>query len=153
MSSHGLLSNGLTIIGLHDEGEKIKKVDTIDFNSGNIYTKAEAYSTRYKYLAEELRSALETNNLELIFYISTQSAELWQSVSPKKSFSKAVDFITSTKGLGLINTHSGSLIGLVYNSEDIHKLSMIDKFIEHFDHLPMIFTNLKRPVKMFANVN
>lgn len=152
MSSHPLMNEDFTILGLHNEIENMTKVDTIDFNSYDIYAKAKKYSTRYKYLSTELRNALETRNFELVFYIATQSAELWQSVSPKKSFEKAINFITATNGLGIINTHSGSLLGLVYKSESIHRLNIIDAFIQSFNVMPMVFENLKDGAKLNATI-
>ena len=117
---------------------KNRSVNTVEFNKSNIYSEAQKYSRRYKYLASELHHALQAEDYELIFHISSQSAQLWQKIFPKDNLDKALRFLRRTKGLGIINTHSGNMLGLVYMEKNINLPDLAELFMNEFDQAPLM---------------
>jgi L-threonine kinase len=88
-------------------------VDTVEFNDRTIEW-SDAELQRYAALLDEVEQALSAGDVPWLARIATISAELWQKISPKEAFDRALALVRETGGLGLINTHSGSVIGLMY---------------------------------------
>ena len=90
---------------------------------------------------EELRSLIETGNLEAMFHASTRSAEINDLLLPKPGFSKAHGLVRDFQTLGLVAAHTGTYLGLLFPTPlDIELLTHLQaKMMEEFAVEPLLF--------------
>ncbi len=117
------------------------KVDTVEFNKSINYTRIKKYMERYDYLISEVTNSIKNNDIELLFYLSTQSAILWDEFLPNKNLKEILNFSQRTKSLGLINSHSGNLVGFCYPIEMKNNISLIKEFTNYFKQVPLCHTS------------
>ncbi len=65
-------------------------------------------------LLEEAKRALSEKNVNSLCKIATESTLLWQKVNPKSQLDIVIKFMSETSGLGVVNTHSGTYLGVLY---------------------------------------
>jgi L-threonine kinase len=93
-------------------------VDTIDFNNNIKIQYSNDIATKYENLFHMLDNALEERNLETVGKISTESTMLNQNRIYKHGLDKILKLNEEIKGLGIINTHSGTCLGILLNQND-----------------------------------
>jgi len=91
-------------------------VDTVKFNQRAL-TWTDAQVKRYEGLLHEMRTALAGRDLASICRIATESAKLWQQVNPKPELDDVLALMSETGALGVVNTHSGTYLGLLYGED------------------------------------
>lgn len=88
-------------------------VDTVKFNLQPIVLPPERTSW-YETLLQDAKACLHAKDSTGLASIATRSAELWQAVNPKPGFDAATRFAREQGGIGLLNTHSGTYLGILY---------------------------------------
>ena len=97
-----------------DEGGQ---VDTIVYNeTHNGFTACER--REYERLLGRAVSAFHHRDLEALGRIATRSAIMNQRRNPKKFLAQVIDIGRRTRALGVVVTHSGPCIGLVFAAHD-----------------------------------
>lgn len=102
----------LHILGIDSGGT----IDTVEFNR-TIIEWSERQMTHYQDLLKRMNVALESEDLQSICAIATESAQLWQEINQKPIFSEVLAFMKESEGLGLVNAHSGTFIGILYRED------------------------------------
>jgi len=100
----------LYVLGIDSGGT----IDTVKFNQTTVDWQ-ENELNNYQYLLLELEDALVSQNVEKICMVATESTCLWQKINPKPFFDDALDFMQHTGGIGLVNAHSGTFLGILYH--------------------------------------
>jgi L-threonine kinase len=100
----------LSILGIDFGGV----VDTVQFNR-IPFTWSDQEMNHYKSLLQKMEEALSSHDLKLICEIATESTLLWQRINPKAGLELVQKLQRDTGALGIINTHSGTLLGLLYD--------------------------------------
>tara|TARA_B100000242_G_scaffold294282_1_gene275989 strand:- start:8287 stop:9210 length:924 start_codon:yes stop_codon:yes gene_type:complete len=118
------------------------KIDTIEFNKKINYSLIKKYIERYDYLITEVCNSIKNNDHQLLFYLSTQSTILWDEFLPNKNLKEILNFSRQTKSLGLINSHSGNLIGFCYPIEMKNNIKLIEDFTNYFKQVPLCHTSI-----------
>ncbi len=99
----------LSILGIDFGGV----VDTVQFNRLH-FTWSDQEMEHYQSLLKRMEDALNARDLATVCAISTESTLLWQRINPKSELGQVQEFQRETGALGIINTHSGTLLGLMY---------------------------------------
>ncbi len=96
-----------------DEGGQI---DTIEYNQRNHpFTDEEC--AEYADLLQMIETAIRCNDLGLLGRIATRSAILNQKRNPKRHLDLMLEISKATHALGVVVTHSGPCIGLIFPHE------------------------------------
>ncbi|MBU4230839.1 MAG: kinase [Proteobacteria bacterium] len=101
-------------------------IDTVEFNR-TPFTWTEAEMEYYAVLLEDVKKFLSEEDLFGLCQVATESALLWQKVKPKNEFDCVMRFMKETGGIGIVNTHSGTFLGVLYRegsadlSEILHR--------------------------------
>lgn len=96
-----------------DEGGQI---DTIEYNRRQRpFTHEEC--AEYAELLETIEAAICRNDLELLGRVATRSAILNQKRNPKRYLDQMLEISQATNALGVVVTHSGPCIGLLFPHE------------------------------------
>lgn len=93
-----------------DEGGQI---DTIEYNRRH-HPFTEEECAEYAELLQTIEIAIHCNNLGLLGRVATRSAILNQKRNPKRHLDHMLDLCKTTKALGVVVTHSGPCIGLLF---------------------------------------
>ncbi|MBO2535976.1 kinase [Rummeliibacillus suwonensis] len=97
-----------------DEGGTI---DTIAFNQCDV-SYSELIKNEYKNLLSKLTIAIETNDINMLGKVTTRSAELNQSISPKTNLDLLKGINSKIGGAGIVIAHSGTLLGIILSKND-----------------------------------
>lgn len=101
----------LYIVALDEGGQ----VDTIEFNEKHRFIGADE-AAEYADLLQRSIAAFESRNLEELGLIATRSAVMNQRRHPKKLFDEMQRIAKSSGALGIVVTHSGPCIGLMFRA-------------------------------------
>jgi len=88
-------------------------IDTVEFNR-TLFTWTEAEMKHYAALLDEAQKSLREKDIDGLCRIATESTLLWQKVNPKHRLESVMQFMRNTGGLGIVNTHSGTYLGILY---------------------------------------
>jgi len=99
-------------------------VDTVKFNQREIVWTAEDMNA-YEVLLKKLDMALLAQNVQEISDIATESTERWQKILPKTEYKAALNFMRNSGGIGLLNAHSGTYLGILYERLDSKEMENI----------------------------
>ena len=102
----------LNIVGVDLGGS----LDTVDFNS-RPPTWDDADMAAYAELLKRVRLAFEAHDVPGLCALATQSTVRWQKHLPRPELDRALALAGETGALGVINTHSGTFLGLAYGAE------------------------------------
>ncbi len=91
-------------------------IDTVQFNQKTVEW-SEAEMRRYREMLDQIRRALAEQDLATICSIATESASLGQKVNPKPELDAVLALMGETGALGVVNTHSGTYLGLMYGED------------------------------------
>ena len=95
-------------------------VDTCDFN--NKYASfPEWMIVEYERILADAMKAYSQSDSSQIAAVATRSFELWQNFAPKPCFKEVLKAMEKTRSIGVINTHSGTVVGLLFPPERIDK--------------------------------
>lgn len=103
----------LSIVGACRPGE----CDTIKFNQAS-HKVSNQLRAEYWELLKGMKAALQNNDLKAIGAISTRSCELSQAFNPMPHMDTMRSLMAETDALGLIAAHSGTYLGLLYDTND-----------------------------------
>lgn len=117
-------------------------VDTVTFNQQKIEFSA-AQMDRYHGLLRDMLDALRSRDSCAVAAIASESTRLWQAFRPRAEMEEMFELQAATGGLGVVNTHSGTYLGLLYDParedwEDIRErvcAAFPNKKINWFDTL------------------
>jgi L-threonine kinase len=99
----------LRILGIDQGGV----VDTVAFNQRAIVW-SDDQMAQYGVLLDAMLKALESRDVERVAALATESARAWQHVNPKDDLPIVLDLAAALRALGVINTHSGTYLGLLF---------------------------------------
>ncbi len=102
----------LNILGIDLGG----MIDTVQFNQKDVPID-ESEMRYYGVLLEEMQKALDAEALSRVCEIATESTRLWQKVIYKPELDRVLAVMRETDALGVVNTHSGTYLGLLYGEE------------------------------------
>jgi L-threonine kinase len=98
-----------------DEGGQ---VDTVRFNQiPKPFSRRE--KQEYARLLEEISAAIDRRDLATVGAVATRSAVLNQKLHPKRFLAPMLRIAEEVGALGVIVTHSGSMIGLLLDDSDV----------------------------------
>jgi uncharacterized protein involved in propanediol utilization len=89
-------------------------VDTVTFNQKKIEFSA-AQMDRYHSLLRDMLGALRSHESDAVAAIASESTRLWQTFRPRAEMEKMFELQAATGGLGVVNTHSGTYLGLLFD--------------------------------------
>ncbi len=95
-----------------DEGGTVDTVETHRRGTAPLPTERKR---EFAALLERLRGGFRRNALQEIGAVSTRSAYINQDANPKKNLERVHDVCERTGGAGLITTHSGTCLGILYD--------------------------------------
>jgi len=102
----------LRILGIDFGG----MIDSVEFNKKKI-SWSDAELEKYATLLEEAKGALRDEDISSLCRIATESALLWQKVNPKDQLDNVMQFMSDSGGLGVVNAHSGTCLGILYRDD------------------------------------
>ncbi len=88
-------------------------MDTVKFNQ-RLLSWTEIQMAHYKSMLDTILPALTAHDAARVAGIATESAKAWQSVNPKEDLSAVLDLAERLGADGVINTHSGTYLGLLF---------------------------------------
>jgi L-threonine kinase len=97
------------ILGIEQGGV----LDTVLFNQRALNW-TETQTTRYAAMLESALAALDACDAPKLAEIATESAKVWQAVSPKEDLGAVLDLADDLGACGVLNTHSGTYLGLLF---------------------------------------
>lgn len=89
-------------------------VDTVSFNQQK-YEFSSAQMARYQDLLQEMLDALRSQDNCAVAAIASESTRMWQAFRPRNEMEAMFELQASTGGLGVVNAHSGTFLGLLYD--------------------------------------
>lgn len=112
----------LTIVGLDEGGT----VDTIAFNGlPKPFTARD--KVEYRYLLDQLATAVATGDLVTVGRVATRSAVLNQKLRHKRTLRKLIRACRRIGGLGVVVAHSGTVIGILLADSDPRYAAKLDR--------------------------
>jgi uncharacterized protein involved in propanediol utilization len=111
----------LTIVA-HDAGGR---VDTVQFNQSRK-PRSEAEKREYAHLLRELTVAVEAGDLRTVGDIATRSAEMSDTLSPRKHFGDLLRICRDVDGLGLVLAHSGTNLGVLLPGDEDEQTDRVE---------------------------
>ncbi|GAB3225875.1 kinase [Glycomyces halotolerans] len=81
-------------------------------------TEVEIHALEYARLWDEIDTALRESDPAAVGRVATRSAELFNDVNPKKTWSMMTEIGAASESLGIVAAHSGSVIGLLFTGHD-----------------------------------
>lgn len=88
-------------------------VDTVALNAlPRVWS--EESKKRWEQLLEEAQGYLMAEDGDRLASIATTSADIWQLYHPKGHYEAVSEFALKTDAIGIVNTHSGTLLGVIY---------------------------------------
>lgn len=112
----------LTILSFDEGGI----VDTLQLSKKHK-TFSQAQKLKYQELLKLMTVALIKNDLDTVGSLATKSTIMWQERHPKPSFFKVMNAARLIDGLGVVNTHSGTCLGILLNSRNRQLPQQISK--------------------------
>ena len=91
-------------------------VDTVAFNEQKMDFPAHQCS-RYETLLNDILSALRQHDCAAVGAIASESTRMWQAVRPRTQLDRIFELAAATGSEGVVNTHSGTFIGLLYSPD------------------------------------
>lgn len=88
-------------------------VDTVGFNNTSMHW-TDGEMDAYAAMLEEATAAFAAEDTEALCALATRSTQAWQQRMPKRELPLVMDLCADTGALGVINTHSGTFLGLAY---------------------------------------
>lgn len=101
----------VTILSLDEGGS----VNTIELHRRGRPGYSAERRREFGELLERLRHGFQTNSLQEIGAVSTRSAYIDQEANPKRHLEQVHAICRQTGGAGLITTHSGTCLGILYD--------------------------------------
>ncbi len=89
-------------------------VDTVTFNQQKITFNAEQMA-RYQELLHAVLAALREHDARAVAEIASESTRMWQHYRPREEMDRMFELQAETGGMGVVNTHSGTYLGLLYD--------------------------------------
>ena len=93
-------------------------------------------------------TAIINQDYPLLFYLTTQSTILWDEFLPNKNLKEILSFSQKTNSLGIINSHSGNLVGFCYKMETNNNSLLLENFADFFHQVPLIHTSSNAPLNI-----
>lgn len=106
-------------------------------------------------LLERLRSGFRRNALQEIGAVSTRSAYINQETNPKKNLERVHSICEQTGGAGLITTHSGTCLGILYDAsgpgheEDLARVATELRAYGKVD----VYATVKQPIEQASDLD
>lgn len=93
-------------------------IDTVAFNRHDKrYLENEL--DEFDFLLNATKRAIREGDVASIGRVATRSAELNQRLNPKRHFQIACDVALNVEALGVVTSHSGTYIGILFASNDV----------------------------------
>ncbi|MES0039745.1 hypothetical protein NKJ74_31825 [Mesorhizobium sp. M0046] len=130
----------LAIVGI-DEGGAVETVD-YDQRRGEI---SAGHRAEYRELLDRVRIAVPRGDTATIGRIATASALLHQERTPKKYLDSMLKASEATGALGVIVTHSGTMVGILLDrmaADFPRKLRSVLAQVSPFDKSPKIYLTM-----------
>jgi uncharacterized protein involved in propanediol utilization len=91
-------------------------VDTLECHRRGAYQYTLAQQREFRSLLDQLRLGFARNALDEIGAVATRSAQINQAFNPKRHLELMLGACRDTGGAGLITTHSGTCLGILYDT-------------------------------------
>jgi len=99
----------LRILGIDFGGT----IDSVEFNQ-KTFSWSDTVMEKYAALLETTKKALADEDVEILGNIATESTLMWQEINPKPHLDRILRFAQDNKALGVVNTHSGTYLGILF---------------------------------------
>lgn len=121
----GRLSD-IQILSLDEGGT----VDTLEYHRRGIaHRHNQEHRNEFNELLERIVLAFRDWDLDEIGRVSTRSAYINQKINPKKHLELVHEACRATRGIGLVTSHSGTCIGILYDSRRLDHKANLNKAI------------------------
>lgn len=100
------------ILGIDEGGT----VDTVEFNR-RPRVWPESQCAQWETLLKRAQALLADGDSTGLARLATQSTEIWQEAHPKGHYRAVMEFAEQTGALGVVNTHSGTYLGVIYPAD------------------------------------
>lgn len=120
---------GMSVLVVDCGGE----VDTVNFDrmqARNLYRENQPY---LRNTLQQLKSGLLNGDLSAIAHAATKSAQLNQKIHFKPQFEELLATSMKAGALGVNCAHSGTVLGVLYRSDDELKERLINNINQRFD--------------------
>ncbi len=96
-----------------DEGGTI---DTLEYHrKGLSRTHNQEHREEFNLLLDRMIAAFKRRDLEEVGCVSTRSAQINQKINPKRHLGAVHAVCRDTEGLGMVTSHSGTCLGILYD--------------------------------------
>ncbi len=135
----------VTVLSLDEGGQ----VETLDHHHRGTPNYPVERRREFAALFEQLRRGFQRNALLEIGEVSTRSAYINQESNPKKNLERVHSVCKQTGGAGLITTHSGTCLGILYDdTRPGHKENLARAAAELGPYGKVdVYTTIKQPIK------
>lgn len=89
-------------------------VDTVTFNQRKFEFSTQQMMS-YQTLLENMLDALRSHDSAAVAAFASESTRLWQAFRPRDEMEKVFELQVATGGLGVVNAHSGTYLGILYD--------------------------------------
>lgn len=111
-----------------DEGGTI---DTLEYHrKGLSRAHNQEHREEFNVLLDRIVDAFGRRDLEEIGRVSTRSAEINQIINPKRHLGAVHDVCRATDGLGMVTSHSGTCLGILYDVRRDSHVTNVKRAIE-----------------------
>jgi L-threonine kinase len=94
------------------------QIDTVSFNQQPLTLWNESQMQEYSELLDDALVALKMGDDLSLAHIATKSTHLWQRILPKPQLGQILKLAEKTGAMGVVNTHSGTYLGLLYERHE-----------------------------------
>ncbi|QKW11298.1 kinase [Streptomyces sp. NA04227] len=141
----------MAVVGVDEGGA----VDTVDFNRiPKPFTAADR--REYAHLLDRLTEAVRRRDLAEVGQVATRSALMNQSLRPKALLDPMREICRSTGGLGVAVGHSGTTLGVLFDTGDpayTHRVSAAARACGELAGNAAVYRTLSFPNTLYAGPN
>lgn len=130
-------------------------VETLEYHQRDASRYPAEQRREFSALLERLRKAFQRNALQEIGAVSTRSAYINQEANPKKNLEWVHSICEQTGGAGLITTHSGTCLGILYDDtrpgheEDLARAAAELRAYGRVD----VYATIKQPIEQASTLD
>jgi len=135
----------LRVVAIDEGGQ----VDTIAYNRRHRGFSA-AEIVEYERLLEQAIEAFDQGDWKKLGRISTRSAVLNQERNPKKYLDRMIDLGERTGALGVVTTHSGPCLGLLFAADENGSSAQVSEAIEVLRELDLTVLQMETLSRKFV---
>lgn len=135
-----------------DEGGQLR---TLDYHRQGTTQYSAQEQRGFRELLDRLRRGFERDDLSEVGAVATKSASINQKFNPKKYFDLMHAVCEKTGGAGLVTTHSGTCLGVLYDSTKPDHVDNRERAVVEIRPYGRVdvYTTIKPPLKQASTLD